>query len=604
MSSIDWGVAGLGVLNGFNNFKQEQKEKEQRDYERARQDESDRQKLELHNQAVKQNQQTLDTNAKAMAEANRRELLGQKIGQYQQFKQANNIDAAARLYIDTANSDNIGKEGFDPNHALSYVVDPKTNTATINLVDKKTGAVIKEARAGVGIDDFISATYQQIDPTASYESARSAAAKQAEEERKNAFDLRKIGIQAMIDMQKDNNKFNNELEMSRNKFGYDSAMEEYRQGQQNYRTNLTVDGQKYAADSKSGGSGGKVGNYSPLDYARFTVQQESKGQHYGSNGQLLPSYDPKSSARGAGQFTQGTRDFVLKRSGIDAYRSPEDALKATAWYQSYNEGLLGGDSKAAAVAHYAGAGEVQKWMDQAKRDGVSWEARVPPKYQERARAFDQTFGAGNPPQQPQQPTSSRTNMANGLTTTVNKNVNSVATKMAEELGLAKNTAGLIGGLSTAQNSIVKFTTANSTAKRAQAFNDVFTAVKNSVANTEKGAVMSPQQLKGYALQKAVELTGASSLAEAGEWINQPTVTARQNAEANRPKATMSGDDIDKIISDSAAPKTKTAQAKPAQTKQTPKTGTIMNPFMTESLQKTLSKAATQNGTPFYLRKSS
>ncbi|WP_204274135.1 hypothetical protein, partial [Enterobacter ludwigii] len=75
---------------GYSTFKQEQKEKEQRDYERARQDEADRQKLELHNQAVKQNQQTLDTNAKAMAEANRRELLGQKIGQYQQFKQANN----------------------------------------------------------------------------------------------------------------------------------------------------------------------------------------------------------------------------------------------------------------------------------------------------------------------------------------------------------------------------------------------------------------------------------------------------------------------------------------------------------------------------------
>ncbi|MDC5259399.1 hypothetical protein NRA27_17900 [Acinetobacter baumannii] len=594
--SIDWGAAGVGVLAGYSTFKQEQKEKEQRDYERARQDEADRQKLELHNQAVKQNQQTLDTNAKAMAEANRRELLGQKIGQYQQFKQANNIDAAAKLYIDTANSDNIGREGFDPNHALSYVVDPKTNTATINLVDRKTGAVIKEARKGVGIDDFISATYQQIDPTAYYETARSAAAKQAEEERKNAFDLRKIGIQAMIDMQKDNNKFNNELELGRTKFGYDSMLEQYRQDQQNYRTNVTVDGQKYAADSKSGGKGG---NYSPLDYARFTIQQESKGQHYGPNGQLLPSYDPKSTARGAGQFTQGTRDMVLKNSGIDAYKSPEDALRATVWLQGYNERLLGGDSKAAAIAHYAGAGEVQKWMNQAKKDGVSWEARIPPKYQERARVFDQTFGSGNPlPQQePAQPTKNRSNFATGLTSTVNKNVHSVATKMAEELGLAKNTAGLIGGLSSAQNSIVKFTTATSTAKRAQAFNDVYSAVLNSVSTTEKGALMTPQQLKGYALQKAAELTGASSLAEAGEWINKPNVTARQKAEANRPKATMSGDDIDKIISGSVE------EAKPAQ-KPTPKTGTVINPFMTEGLQKALNNASPQNGTPFYLRKTS
>lgn len=594
--SIDWGVAGLGVLNGYNNFKQEQKENEQRAYDRSRQDESDRQRLELHNQAVKQNQQTLDSNAKAMAEANRREQLGQKIGQYQQFKQANNIDAAAKLYIETANNDNIGNAGIDSNHALSYVVDPKTNTATINLVDRKTGAVIKEARAGVGIDDFISATYQQIDPTGAYETARSAAAKQAEEERKNAFDLRKIGIQAMIDMQKDNNKFSNELELGRTKFGYDSAMEEYRQGQQNYRTGLTVEGQKYAADSKSGGKGG---NYSPLDYARFTIQQESKGQHYGPNGQLLPSYDPKSTARGAGQFTQGTRDMVLKNSGIDAYKSPEDALRATVWLQGYNERLLGGDSKAAAVAHYAGAGEVQKWMDQAKRDGVSWEQRVPPKYQERARAFDQTFGSGTQmpqqAQQPQQPTSSRTNFGNGLTSTVNKNVNSVATKMAEELGLVKNTAGLIGGLSSAQTSIVKFTTATTTANRAKAFNDVYTVVKNSIADTEKGAVMSPQQLKGYALQKAVELTGATSLAEAGEWINKPNVAARQKAEANKPKPTMSETEIDSIISGSS----------PAPAKSTQKTSTVVNPFMTEGLQKALSKSSsTKNSTPFYLRKPS
>lgn len=59
----------------------------------------------------------------------------------------------------------------------------------------------------------------------------------------------------MIDMQKDNNKFNNELELGRTKFGYDSMLEQYRQDQQNYRTNVTVDGQKYAADSKSGGKG-------------------------------------------------------------------------------------------------------------------------------------------------------------------------------------------------------------------------------------------------------------------------------------------------------------------------------------------------------------
>ncbi|EPG2270759.1 hypothetical protein N0P48_004054, partial [Acinetobacter baumannii] len=149
----------------------------------------------------------------------------------------------------------------------------------------------------------------------------------------------------------------------------------------------------------------------------------------------------------------------------------------------------------------------------------------------------------------------------------------------------------------AQNSIVKFTTATSTAKRAQAFNDVYSAVLNSVSTTEKGALMTPQQLKGYALQKAAELTGASSLAEAGEWINKPNVTARQKAEANRPKATMSGDDIDKIISGSVE------EAKPAQ-KPTPKTGTVINPFMTEGLQKALNNASPQNGTPFYLRKTS
>ncbi|WP_228146484.1 hypothetical protein [Acinetobacter baumannii] len=67
-------------MAGYSTCKQEQKEKEQRGNESARQDESERQKLEINNQAVKQNHQTLDTNAKAMAEANTRDLLGQKIG--------------------------------------------------------------------------------------------------------------------------------------------------------------------------------------------------------------------------------------------------------------------------------------------------------------------------------------------------------------------------------------------------------------------------------------------------------------------------------------------------------------------------------------------
>lgn len=122
--------------------------------------------------------------------------------------------------------------------------------------------------------------------------------------------------------------------------------------------------------------------------AGATVNAESGGKHLGADGKLLKSYDPKSSAAGAGQFLSGTRNHVLKESGIDAWKSPEDALKATAWYQDYNTKILNGNQKGGFIAHYAGAGEVQKWISSANKEGVNWESKIPKKFQARAKLYD------------------------------------------------------------------------------------------------------------------------------------------------------------------------------------------------------------------------
>ena len=114
---MDWGsiaaAAGVGAVHGFQTHKQEMKENEQRDYDRGRQAVQDQQQAKLHEQTVKQNDYTLENNARAQAEAKRKELLSQRLGQYQNFKTMGDINNAAKYYVDFANQDNVGNPNFE-----------------------------------------------------------------------------------------------------------------------------------------------------------------------------------------------------------------------------------------------------------------------------------------------------------------------------------------------------------------------------------------------------------------------------------------------------------------------------------------------------------
>ena len=61
---MDWGnvaaLAGIGMVSGLNQHKQDQKETEQRDYERARQQAQDKRTEVTHAQTTQSNQFTLD----------------------------------------------------------------------------------------------------------------------------------------------------------------------------------------------------------------------------------------------------------------------------------------------------------------------------------------------------------------------------------------------------------------------------------------------------------------------------------------------------------------------------------------------------------------
>ena len=174
--------------------------------------------------------------------------------------------------------------------------------------------------------------------------------------------------------------------------------------------------------------------------------------------------------------------------------------------------------------------------------------------------------------------------------TVNSSVDTVAQTVAKELG-EKSVAKIKGGFSGTQQLVSQFTRGKSTQDRANAFNAINSVVLNTLKTTESGMTMTPQQLNNYAYNISAQLVGASSLAEAGQWINEPKQTAQRQTEANKPKATMSGGDIDKIMSDVGD----------SGNTQRGKSNSVENPFMTQGIKSVLQDKSGTN-TPDYLFK--
>ena len=583
---MDWGsiaaAAGVGAVHGFQTHKQETKEKEQLDYDRGRQAVQDQQQAKLHEQTVKQNDYTLENNARAQAEAKRKELLSQRLGQYQNFKTMGDINNAAKYYVEFANQDNVGNPNFDQNQALAYTLNDD-GTANINIVDKNTGALVRTAREKVGYDDFISATYQQLDPTKSYETQVDNQAKSALETQKQQWELQKLGVQYGYDVGKENNKHNNTIEL-----------EGIRQGGANYRAELGQDGANYRSElsfyGKNGGAGGTGGTgsgkaskavESGVQGAISFAQQNAPMLSFLSNnpdlytktiammgiesgGAAVPSYD--NSSYGHMQLNKKYAHGFARQFGIqgDPINDVQTNIRTGAALINHLNGKYGGDTALIAAAYNAGEpavdAAVKRWRAAGSQghwfDHLNLKAEAKQQVYGHITKYNQALGllGGNtsylPPEQREQAQADQkaqatANYSKGMGKQITATVNNVASSMTTELDLGtKTSAVVIGGLSGVQTHVAKFASSPDRQERLVAYDNILKTVQQVVDSTEIGMTMTPAAKKEYVHQKAAELVGAANKVEAGAWINRGMNPAKGKVEQ---KSNLSGNEINNVF---------------------------------------------------------
>lgn len=607
--SINWAAAGIGVLDGVNKFKQEQKELEQQNYDRGRQAESDRQTKVLHEQTVKQNEFTLDTKAKEIAEANRKEALNKKIGQYQQLKLLNDVDSAAKLYVENANQDNLGNPNWNPNHALAYAK-KEDGTLAINVVDKNTGAFIQEARSGVGIDDFISATYQQMDPTQSYENEVANAAKVAEEKRKNDFELEKEKTKHGYDVELEGIKSKNQIKLEGVKNQNQVTLEGMRQEGQDRRVVYSQAGQNYRATLPKSGNGkvasegtdGILGLYqnNPEIFAGLEGEDLDNAlalgaiESGGNTGAL--------SSAGAGglmQIMPGTSQYIAQKYGFNT-NTPQGNVAGGSAY--FNEQLrnFNGDVDLALMAYNWGPGHAKNYQKYGSGmklvngkyvPGYHPDVRVPQETLDHIERFKYAKGLI----QSNRGVQTGNAAAGGATNNV-----AIAAKRITELfsgDFKPNEAAVLGDLSNANGSITQFARAKTRDERKRHYNNISRYVDLALQNTPayQAGQITTAQLKGLRAQIIPQLVGAKSLAEVGSFINQPDRQAK--AKANSKTGSMSGRQLNDVISEVSIeppPQPKAA----ANTKAPAGAGVrLPNPMGTPKIQQTTSSFRPPSSTP-------
>ena len=607
--SFDWaGIAqatGQGAAHGLATYKQETKEKEEKDYTRGRETVQDQQKAELHGQTVKQNDFTLQSNAREQAEANRKQLLNERLGRYQNFKTTGDIDQAAKNYVEFANQDNSGNPNFDQNHALSYVKNAD-GTVNVNIVDKNTGALVRAAKENATTDDFIAATYQQLDPTKSYETEVSNKAASALKQQEYNWEERKLGLNYNYDIGKEGVKYGYNVGLEGVKHGNNIQLEGIRQDGANYRTGLTQDGLNYRDGNNGGGAGGTgTGKASSavasgVQGAINFAQQNAPMLSFLSNNPDL--YNKTVAMMGIesggktdafsgssyglmqinGRYAQG----FVKQFGIQG--NPTTNVQANiqtgAALINHLGKKYGGDASLIAAAYNAGEPAIDKAVAKWQKAGQqgSWFDHLDLNQSAREQVYghivkyNQALGLldGNmrptsitPQQQTQnnaqQSVNGKAAYRQNLSATIAASVKTAATNMGTELGLDKGAnAALIGGLAGTQTEIAKFANGNSKAERAAAYNNIAVMVDKTVQSTEAGMAMTPAQRLEYSYQKTAELVGAANKGEAGVWINN----GRFPQQAAKPKqqSNLSSNEIDNVFGEiNVGSVQKQGQAKPA-----------------------------------------
>ena len=606
--SIDWGnvaaAAGVGAVTGLNQFKAETKEKEERDYTRGRQAVQDKQQAELHGQTVKQNDFTLQSSAREQAEANRKQLLSDRLGMYQNFKTTGDIDRAASTYVEFANKDNVGNPNFDPNQALSYVKNAD-GTVNINIVDRNTGALVRAARENVNIDDFVSATYQQLEPVKNYETGVDNAAKSALKQQEYSWEERKMGLQYGYDVNKENNKYNNSIGLEGYKHNNTLSLENIRQGGANYRAELGQEGQNYRATLQGNGSGSGKASAAVVSGVQGAIgfaQQNAPMLSFLSNQPDLynktvammgiesagkpnaVSYD--GSSHGPMQINARYAQGFAKQFGINGnpVTDTQANIQTGAALINHLDKKYGGDTALIAAAYNAGEPAIDeavaRWQ-KAGRQGT-WFDHLNLKPEARQQVYGHIvkynqalgyLGAGGQPtnitvdqvnqNNAQQTVNAKNSYIQGISAQSTAAIKNTATAMGTELGLDKGAnAAIIGGLAGTQTEISKFANSNTSKERAAAYNNIYKLVNMVIDSTEAGQMMTPGQKKEYAHQKAAELVGATNKIEAGNWISH----GRQGQKAAKPaeQSNLSSGEIDNVFGEiNVGSVQKQTQAKPA-----------------------------------------
>lgn len=630
--SIDWGnvaaAAGVGAVTGLNQFKAETKEKEERDYTRGRQAVQDKQQAELHGQTVKQNDFTLQSSAREQAEANRKQLLSERLGMYQNFKTTGDIDRAASTYVEFANKDNVGNPNFDPNQALSYVKNAD-GTVNINIVDRNTGALVRAARENVNIDDFVSATYQQLEPVKNYETGVDNAAKSALKQQEYSWEERKMGLQYGFDLNKENNKHNNTLSLEGYKHDNTLDLEGIRQGGANYRAELGQEGQNYRATLPGkGGAGTGSGKASAavvsgVQGAIGFAQQNAPMLSFLSNQPDLynktvammgieSAGKPNAfsgSSYGLMQIHGPTAQSFVKKFNIQGnpLTDVQANIQTGAAFIDHLDKKYGGDTTLIAAAYNAGETAIdaalRRW-EGAGQQGT-WFDHLNLKPEARQQVYGHIvkynqalgyLGAGGQPtnitvdqvnqNNAQQAVNARGSYREGVSAQATVAIKNTATAMGTELGLDKGAnAALIGSLAGTQTEISKFANSNSQAERAAAYNNIYKLVNMAIDSTEAGQMMTPGQKKEYAQQKSAELVGATNKTEAGNWITN----GRQGKKAERPaeQSNLNTKEIDNVFHDINVGES-TPAAKPAA-----KSGQAMIPLRNPMQNEAVTKAASR-----------
>lgn len=616
---MDWGniaaVAGVGALTGLATHKAEVKAKEEQDYNRGRQAIADQQAAEIHAQNVKKNEFTLQADARDQAEAVRKQGLSDRIGMYQKMEAQGLIGDAAQSYVDFANQDNVGNPNFDQSKMLGYSANTD-GTVNINVLDRATGKVVQTARQNVGIKDFIAATYQQLDPSKSYETQVANQAAAAKTQADQAWELKKMGVKNYYDLYGENAKHQNALEL-----------EGIRQRGATYRTELTQEGLNFRDGNggTGGSSGGKSGKASSAVASgvggaiQFANNNRGMMQFLSGNPRLAnmtiammgieSAADPNAvsydgSSHGLMQINSKYAQGFAKQFNIQGnpLTDPQANLQTGAALINHLDRKYNGNIELIAAAYNAGEPAIDRAL---KKGGAQWynHLDISPAAQQQVfghvAKFNQAMGlldgnyqpTGNTVQQAnqnaeKQGAKTKSDYAANASAASMAGINNTVKSMGAELG-EKNTAKLIGALRPSQNTITAFANKPDYASRNKALNDLVAQVESAVKTTPNGMTMTPREIKEYSKQKAAEMVGASGYAEAAIWVSQGS--KKQAKTTTQPKGNLSASEVDNVFMEVQAPSAQPA-AKPAATKPANKPAPIANPMKRAGIQETLGKA--------------